>query len=105
MHALTIPPQSDSEPVEELRQLKYLAVVDIHLEEGWHREPSDPADREQARKGWKRKLISLLKDSPSTERKYLRWRVAKCRPHSGGNGRAYDIIENEELEVLPETSL
>jgi len=98
---LTTPSQTDSAPIKELRRLKHLAVVDVELEERKDREPADAADRENGRKIWKRELISLLKDSPSTERKILRWKIAQ----SSMRTRAYEVVEDEELEVLPETPL
>jgi hypothetical protein len=103
---LTTPSQSDSKPIECLRQLKYLTVVDVDLEEEKDYEPPDAAGWENARKIWKRKLIDLLRDSPSTERKFLRWKISQSYPRAdGGRGRAYDVVESEELEVLLETSL
>ena len=52
---------------------------------------------------WKRHLIEVLKDSPSKERKFLRWKVTEVPnftyPH-------HDVVvEVGELEVLPETFL
>jgi len=101
MYVFTIQSQSKSEHVKHLRQLKHLAVVDVDLAEG---NSSPEAVREEAREIWKRELTSLLKDSPSTDRKFLRWKVVQSRPRIIGIGRVYDIVENEELEVLPETS-
>jgi len=85
--------------------LKHLAVVEVNLEEGIDHEPPQ-GGWEGARRIWKRDLVSLLKDSPSTDRKFLRWKVVKSyrRTNGPGRGRAYDVVESEELEVLPETS-
>jgi len=101
IYVFTMSSQSKSEHIKHLRELKHLAVVDVDLAEG----SSFPeAIRDEARGIWKRELIRLLKDSPSTDRKFLRWRVVQSRPRIVAVGRAYDIVESEELEVLPETS-
>lgn len=50
---------------------------------------------------WKIHLIRVLKESPSKERKFLRWKVSGSRMDCGV---AEYIVENGELEVLPETS-
>ena len=100
---LTTPSQTDSKAIKALRRLEHLAVVDVELEEAVDREPVD--DIEKGRKTWRRELISLLKDSPSTERKFLRWKIAQSYLRTDGRGRAYEIVVNEELEVLPETPL
>jgi hypothetical protein len=99
--------QSDSELIKELRQLEFLAVVDVDLEEETCHEPRDAAEWEKRRMVWKGNLISLLKGSPSAERKFLRWRITQSyvRIDDGRCRRVYDVVENEELEVLPETSL
>ena len=52
---------------------------------------------------WKRHLIEVLKDSPSKERKFLRWKV--CGSQRGISRSVQVVIEEGELEVLPETSL
>jgi len=93
-------PQTDSAPIKELRRLEHLAVVNVELEERKAREPADAADRVKARMIWKRELVGLLKDSPSTERKILRWKIAQ----SSLRTRTYEVVEDEELEVSPETS-
>lgn len=102
---LITPLQTDSALIKELRRLKHLAVVDVELEEGKGREPADELEREKRRKVWKGELISLLKDSPSTERKFLRWKITQSYLRTDGRGRAFEVMLNEELEVLPETPL
>lgn len=100
----TTPLQSKSEPIKQLRQLKHLSVVEVDLEE--ERDLKPPRGVwEKAREIWKGELISLLKDSPSTDRKFLRWKVVRSYRNPHGAGRGYDVVETEELEVLPETSL
>ena len=47
-------------------------------------------------------LIQVLKESPSNERKFLRWKVAEHQYYRGAT-RNIVVVENGELEVLPET--
>jgi len=101
---LIAPSQSDRGLIKDLRRLKHLAVVDVELDERRDCRPADAADRERERKAWKRELVNLLKDSPSTERKFLKWTVTKSHLRTVF-GWAYEVVESEELEVLPETSL
>ena len=88
--------QSYRRYLETLRQLNHLTVIDADLDQG--SEPHD-SDWEETRANWKRDLISLLNDNPSTDRKVLRWKVVQRRLLAHGAGNTYDIIENEELEV------
>lgn len=99
---LTTPLQSESEPIKRLRQLKYLAIVGVDLSE---RKDNEPPETVQEREIWRRELISILKDSPSKDRKILRWRVVQSYRHPGTIRLLYDVVEDEELEVLPEASL
>jgi len=105
MRVLITPSQTDSMPIKELRRLRHLAVVEVELEEDKDREPTDAPDWEKERKRWKRAFIGPLKDSPSTEPKFLRWKIAQSYLRTGGRGRVYEVVVNEELEVLPETPL
>jgi len=98
-------PQSDSGLVRELRRLKHLAVVDVELEEAKDRESTDESGPEKGRKAWKRELINLLKDSPSTERKFLRWKIVQIFIRADGRSRGQEVVVNEELEVFPGTPL
>ena len=98
---LTTTSQTDSEAIKELRRLKHLAVVDVELDEALDYEPPNAVARET----WKQELISLLKNSPSAERKFLRWKVAQSYMRTDGRGRVYEVVVNEKLEVLPETPL
>lgn len=84
--------------IEKLRQLKYLTIVDVDLDKGSQIHGSNQQGVRVIRK---EEFISLLKDSPSTDRKFLRWKVVQRRL---GTGRAYDVVENEELEVSRGTS-
>lgn len=84
--------------------MKHLSVVEVDLEEERDRKPLG-GFWEKGREIWKGELIGLLKDSPSTDRKFLRWKVVQSYRNPHGVGRGYDVVETEELEVLPETSL
>jgi len=90
------------EPIKHLRQLEYLAIVDANLCE---MKNLAGAVQEKAREIWKRELIGLLKDSPSTDRKVLRWKVVQICLCPNDVRLVYDIVESEESEVFPETSL
>ena len=93
---LISPLQSYKGHIEMLRQLEHLTVVDASLEE--ENEPHD-SDWEETREGWKRDLISILKDSPSKDRKVLKWKVIQRRSLTHVAGNIYDVAENEEFEV------
>ena len=102
---LITPSQTDSKPISELRRLKHLAVVDMVLEDAMDREPDGGLNRETERKRRRGELISILKDSPSTERKFLRWRIAQGYRGEDLGFRRYEVVVDERLEVLPETPL
>ena len=53
-------------------------------------------------KAWKGHLVEILQDSPSKERKFLRWRVRESR--NRGPGYEYIVVEEGRLEVHPKTS-
>lgn len=48
-------------------------------------------------------LIDVLKNSPSGDRKFLRWEASRRWP--GARPSARELVEAEELEVLPELAL
>jgi len=52
---------------------------------------------------WKAYLIEVLKNSPSKERKFLRWKVGQ-NIHAVHRGY-HVVLEEGELEVFSETSL
>ena len=56
-------------------------------------------------KVWKVHLVQVLKESPSKERKFLRWKVSGSRLCRSLPGDAIAAVGNGELEVLPGTSL
>ena len=101
---LTAPLQSKIQPIEHLRQLEHLSIIDIDLSERKDDELLG-AVREKARETWKKRFIGLLKDSPSTDRKFLRWKVVQSYQRPNSFYHAYDVVETEELEVFPETTL
>jgi hypothetical protein len=92
--------QSDREQFKLFRKLKHLAVIDIDLAQ----ETDHPAGWESTRATYKRELVRILKDSPSRERKFLRWKVVQRRARALDDDRPYDVVEKEELEVCQETS-
>ena len=61
--------------------------------------------QEKAWETWKRELINLLKDSPLTDCKILRWKAVQSYQPSISIHWAFEVVEAEELEVFPETSL
>ena len=93
--------QSDRDQFHLFRQLRHLAIIGVNL--GYGIEPR--GDWENSRVVWRRELTGILKDSPSRDRKVLRWKVVQVRPYTPGADRVYDVMEKEELEVSqPETS-
>ena len=62
------------------------------------------AETEMDLKVWKRDVIEVLKDSPSKDRKFLRWKVYEGERRYGILNRSI-LVEEGELEVLPEVSL
>jgi hypothetical protein len=93
--------------------LKHLAVADIDFVAflcphgmGSAKYELYRAQTETDLKAWKRQLVEVLKDSPSKERKFLRWKV-----YGYDSQRCYgvfvyiQVVEEGELEVLPGTSL
>lgn len=90
--------------------MKRLAVVEVCLFTRWFlREEAGTVEHELRRaqmaadlEVWKIHLIQVLKDSPSKERKFLRWKTYEGLRR--GTRNAHVAVENGELEVLPETS-
>ena len=54
---------------------------------------------------WKAHLTLVLKDSPSGERKFVRWKVSERSTIPTRAGRNLAVMERGELEVLPERPL
>ena len=89
------------EVFKSLRQAEHLAAVEIRLYE--NQDSRTPlCVWEERRRVWKRGLIEILKNSPSKERKFLRWTVTST---SGPFGYRERISKSGELEVYPGTSL
>ena len=93
---------------ERLPSLRHLAAVEIVLRSLYFSRPVDDttfdAGKEKLKKGltiWKAHLIQILKDSPSEERKFLRWKLVESLWFLGKD----IVVMAGELEVLPETSL
>jgi len=112
-HTLIDFTQADTKPVERLRALRHLAVVELDfITSPFHPDETGTAKSDLYRtqvemdlKAWKACVVEILKDSPSKERKFLRWKVYKSqRPHGIPRG-IHVVVEEGELEVFPETSL
>ena len=86
--------------INHLRQARNLSVVEIRLT--GHRE--DPRFLEE-REVWKAGLIDVLKNSPSKDRKFLRWNLVQIYRRLADNRLIHEVVEAEVLEVLPESSL
>ena len=54
---------------------------------------------------WKVHLVQVLQDSPSKERKFVRWKVSERYTPYDVSECNLVVVESGELEVLPETSL
>jgi hypothetical protein len=63
------------------------------------------AETEAYLKLWKVHLVQVLKDSPSKERKFLRWKISEKEMPYGVTEYTVVLAESGELEVLPGTSL
>lgn len=61
------------------------------------------ARRETYLKELKRHLIPVLKDSPSNERKFLRWKFSENHWYRDLPNGITDLVESGMLEVLQET--
>jgi len=100
------------EAAGQLRSLKSLAVVELDFitllfpdEIGTAKGEVRRGQAETYLKLWKVHLIQVLKDSPSKERKLLRWKVSEREMPYGVTEYTVVVVEDGELEVLPETSL
>ena len=56
------------------------------------------------RKAWKAGLIDVLKNSPSEDRKFLRWNLIHVYQKPADGCYVREVAETEELEVFPESS-
>jgi len=97
--------------VGHLRSLKRLAVVELDFPEllvfvDIVNEAKVELCRTEAKpelRVWKRYLIQVLKDSPSRERKFLRWKATEYQIRRGVTGQDVVVREIGELEIPPET--
>ena len=102
--------QADTKAAKYLRSLKRLAVVDLDFitlfrsdEMGTTGGGIYRAQTEMDLKAWKSCAIEILKNSRSKKRKLLRWKVYEGQRCGGIPGGI--LLEEGELEVLPEMSL
>ena len=72
-------------------------MVEIRLSDTFTRFPGSLAKLET----WKSRLVDVLKDSPSKDRKFLRWNTPQVDYDVSYAG---EIALAGELEVLPESS-
>ena len=112
-HELTVSAQANLKPVQYLRALKHLAVVnlDFTISPFYPDEASTVGSKlykvqaERDLEIWKTHLVEVLKDSPSKERKFLRWRISKGQRHHDFPGGVQVVMGEGKLEVIPETPL
>ncbi|KAF9645681.1 hypothetical protein BDM02DRAFT_3189524 [Thelephora ganbajun] len=95
---------TSDEVVKHLREAKHLSVVEIHLAEYVEGRLDQSSNVLGRRKAWKACLIDVLKNSPSRDRKFLRWKVAKIYSQPDEKRLVREIVETEELEVLSDSS-
>ena len=57
------------------------------------------------REACKAGFVDVLKNSPSKDRKFLRWKLTQFYKRPVDDRYIHEVIEVEELEVLPESSL
>lgn len=96
-----------------LRSLKHLAVLEIDLTASlFAKDELDTAESERRRaqikidlNAWKTHLIQGLRDSPSKERKFVRWKASEEYTPSPVLERNLVVVESGELEVFPEKPL
>ena len=93
---------------ENLRSLKHLAVVEldcnIRISFPWGVKPEEVREKRKAlTEKWTRLLIPILKDSPSKERKFLKWKFYELH----WRRIRWSLVSARKgmLEVLPETPL
>jgi len=96
--------------VVDLRSMKHLAVVELDYETEIGSE--DGVEREVRKDETKaylkecmRRIIPILKASPTKERKFLRWKFFENHLYRDISQGIIDIVEYGELEVGPETAL
>jgi hypothetical protein len=89
---------------KHLRRAEHLSVVEFDLVKDRSSPFEYPPDvLEGEMNAWKRGFTDVLKDSPSKDRKHLRWRIVHTNPFAMTQN--YDIVESGESEVFSRTSL
>lgn len=83
---------------DQLRRLEHLAVVEVDFVQHWTSFYSS-----DMRNAWKRSFIEVFEDSPSRDRKLLRWRVIETR--KGIIPERHELSESGEMEMFPGTPL
>lgn len=95
----------------QLRKLKHLAIIEVDsIEHNFIEQENNVHDpsryaSEDVRINWKRDFIGVLKDSPSRDRKLLRWKVIRRRDCMPPIIEFYEFLESGEMEVFPDASL
>ena len=97
------------EAIEHLRSLEHLAVVEIDLTT--YLSPPDEWDMAEHRlrraqietdlNMWKEEMIQVLRDSPSKERKFVRWKASVSNSLDNPFDPNFVVVGSGELEVLP----
>jgi len=87
--------------------LKHLAVVDLEFTTSpFYLDEASTVEREIHRaraevdlNAWKECLAGILKNSPSEQRKFFRWKAYKGRSHHGFPRGVQVVSQEGELEV------
>lgn len=85
----------------QLRKFEHLAIIEIDFIQIYYSSPTDW--REGTWVAWKRGFIEVLKESPSRDRKMLRWKLIY-----GWNRPSIErdeLVANGEMEIFPDTPL
>jgi len=84
--------------------VEHLSVIEFDLIKDRCDPFENPPDvLEEKMNAWKRCFTDVLRDSPSKDRKFLRWRIVHTQIFAVP--QTYDIVENGELEVFPRIPL
>ena len=89
-----------------LRKFKHLAIIEMDF----HRRCDSPAydrdgEMEDSLDAWRRGCIEVLKNSPSEDRKLIRWRVIGRTSRDYPRCDIHVLVGRGEMEVFPYTSL
>lgn len=83
--------------VKYLRQARDLSVVELRVADPFAQSSDSMAKLET----WKTRIVDVLKDSPSKDRKFLRWSNSRAYPKSYCASYDDEAVVAGELEVLP----